>query len=37
MIFHVKRHLADDSHEISALFVSFEKATKFENVVCYEL
>ena len=35
MIFHENRLPADDSHEISCpLFVIFEKAAKFEIVVC---
>ena len=34
MIFHENRLPADDSHEISCLIVIFEKAAKFEIVVC---
>ena len=30
MIFHKKRLLADNSHEISCLIVIFERAAKFE-------
>ena len=41
MIFHENRLPADDSDEIlmkyHALFVIFEKAAKFENVVCCKL
>ena len=34
MIFHENRLPADDSHENHALFVIFDKAAKFEIVVC---
>ena len=34
MIFHENLLPADDSHEISFLSVIFEKAAKFEIVVC---
>ena len=34
MILHESRLPADNSHEISCLFVIFEKAAKFEIVVC---
>ena len=38
MIFHENRLQADDSHEIPyTLFVNFEKAAKFEIVVCCKL
>ena len=37
MIFRENRLPADDSHEISVLFVIFEKAAKFEIVVCCKL
>ena len=37
LIFHENRLPADDSHEISYLFVIFEKAAKFEIVVCCKL
>ena len=37
MILHENPLPADDSHEYHALFVIFEKATKFEIVVCRKL
>ena len=36
MIFHENRLPADDSHEISCLVI-FEKAAKFEIVICCKL
>ena len=37
MIFHENRLPADDSHEISCLICYFEKAAKFEIVVCCKI
>ena len=37
MIYHENRLPAEDSHEILFIIVFFEKATKFEIVVCCKL
>ena len=37
MILHENRLPADDTHEISCLICYFEKAAKFETVVCCKL